>query len=218
MELPFSIEQFYDVFRAYNTAVWPTQVILLALALIAVSLVFVRQRWSEVVISAILALLWLWLGLAYHFAFFATINPLAYGFAALSVAGGLVFVWQGVIHRRLEFKWHPGGRSYAGLALIVFALAVYPAWSVYAGHSYPALPTFGLPCPTTIFTIGLMAFLVAPYPRGPLVVPVLWCLIGGQAVFLLGVPPDSGLFAAAAMGIVLLWRSKAVRNQAIPLR
>lgn len=31
------------------------------------------------------------------------------------------------------------------------------------------LPTFGLPCPTTLFTIGLLAFVVSPYPRSTLV-------------------------------------------------
>ena len=212
MQLPFSIEQFYDVFRAYNTSIWPAQVLLLALAFVAVALVFVRQRWSDVVISAILALLWVWLGLAYHLAFFTAINPVAYGFAAVSVAGGLVFFWQGVVHRRLVFHWSPGGRAFAGLAVVVFALAVYPAWSVYAGHGYPALPTFGAPCPTTIFTLGLMAFVVAPYPRGPLVVPVIWCFVGGQAVFLLGVPPDAGLIAAGFMGIFLLWHSQVAET------
>ncbi len=93
--------------------------------------------------------------------------------------------------------------------LVVFALVVYPAWSVYAGHSYPALPTFGLPCPTTIFTVGLFALLVAPYPRSTIVAPLLWCLIGGQAAFLLGVPADLGLLFAAAVAAVLLAQPRA---------
>lgn len=56
--------------------------------------------------------------------------------------------------------------------------------------------------------------MVTPCPRSPLVVPVLWCFVGGQAVFLLGVPPDSGRIAAWVMGIFLLWRSKLVKKQA----
>ena len=89
-----------------------------------------------------------------------------------------------------------------------FALVVYPAWSAWAGHRYPAMPTFGLPCPTTLFTIGTLAFLVAPYPRSPFVVPVLWCLVGVQAAFLLGVPQDLGLMVAAVAGIVLMARPR----------
>ena len=159
-------------------------------------------------ISAILAFLWAWLGLGYHFAFFSSINPLAYVFAALSLAGAGVFVWQGVICRQLQFRLDSGTRRWVGVGLIIFALVVYPAWSYYAGHRYPTLPTFGLPCPTTIFTLGLLAFLVRPYPRSPLVIPILWCFVGSQAAFMFDVPQDLGLVVAGVVGIVLLARSK----------
>lgn len=213
MQLPFSVEQFYHVFRQYNTTLWPAQVLLVGLALMAIALVLVRRRWSGVAVSSILAFLWAWLGLAYHLAFFTAINPLAYGFSAVSLAGAAIFFWQGVVRRKLDFRWAPSARAVVGLILIVFALIVYPAWSIYVGHSYPAMPTFGVPCPTTIFTIGLLSFAVAPYPRSPLVVPVLWCFVGAQAVFLLGVPPDSGLVVAGVAGTVLFLRAKVVATQ-----
>ena len=176
-------------------------------AIAAIALVLVPRRWSGVGLSAILAFLWAWIALAYHLAVFTRINPLAYAFSALSLAGALAFLWQGVVRRRLQFAWVGGGRAIVGTGLIVFALVVYPAWSWYAGHSYPAMPTFGLPCPTTLFTIGLLAFLVPPSPRGVFVVPILWCFVGGQAAFLLGVYPDLGLLAAGVIGVVLAWRS-----------
>lgn len=206
MQLPFTTEQFFDVLRAYNTSVWPAQVLLLALAVAAIILVFIPRRWSGEAISAILASLWAWLGFTYHLTFFAPINPLAYVFAAVSVAGSLVFIWQGVIRRRLEFIWIFNVQSSVGLVLVIFALVVYPAWTTLSGHHYPALPTFGLPCPTTLFTLGLLGFATPPYPRSPLVVPVLWCFIGAQAAFLLGVHADLMLIVAAIFGIVLLTR------------
>ncbi|MDO9196319.1 DUF6064 family protein [Rhodoferax sp.] len=209
MQLPFSIDQFYGVFREYNTALWPAQVVLVALALAAIALVLVPRRWSGVAVSAILAFLWAWLGLAYHLAFFTSINPLAYAFAGISLAGAGIFFWQGVVRRTLDFRWTSSARSWVGALLIVFALVLYPAWSYYAGHRYPAVPTFGLPCPTTLFTIGLLAFLVAPYPRSPLIVPVLWSFVGVQAAFLLGVPQDLGLGVAGVFGLVLIARARA---------
>ena len=117
-----------------------------------------------------------------------------------------MFVWQGVVRRRLTFQWAPGPKAMSGVTLIVFALVVYPVWSAYAGHPYPATPTFGMPCPTTIFTIGLLCFAVPPTPRSPLVVPVLWCAVGSQAAFLLGVQPDLGLIATGVVGLALLLR------------
>jgi len=41
---------------------------------------------------------------------------------------------------------------------VTIALAVDPAWSVLAGHRFPGFPTFGLPCPTALFTTGMQAF------------------------------------------------------------
>ncbi|HWR87218.1 MAG TPA: DUF6064 family protein [Acidiferrobacterales bacterium] len=207
MALPFTSEQFFGVFATYNDAVWPAQLFLLALAVLALAFVAFPRTWSGWAVSAILAFLWAWLALAYHLAFFASVNPLAYVFAAVSAAGALVFVWQGVVKRKLHFQFARSARVAVGAALVVFALFIYPAWSIYSGHGYPAMPTFGLPCPTTLFTIGLLAFLVSPYPRSSLVVPVLWCLVGAQAAFLLGVWQDLGLLVAAAVGAVLIARS-----------
>jgi Family of unknown function (DUF6064) len=204
MPIPFTVDQFYGVFTQYNQALWPVQVFLVALALAAVALVLKPQRWSGVGVSAILGFLWAWIAVAYHLAFFASISAPAYAFAVLSMGGAAVFVWQGVVRRRLAFAWTPGWRAAAGATLIVFALVVYPVWSALAGHRYPATATFGLPCPTTIFTIGVLAFAARPSPRSPLVVPLLWCLVGAQAAFFLNVPPDLGLIAAAAVGIGLL--------------
>ena len=204
MALPFTVEEFYGVFRDYNTAVWPAQWFLGALAIAALAAVLRPRPWSGVAVSAVLGVLWAWIALAYHLAFFARISPAAYGFAALSSAGAVVFFWQGVIRRRLDFRWAPGTKGAGGVVLIVFALVVYPVWSSYAGHPYPATPTFGLPCPTTIFTIGLLCFAVPPTPRSPMIAPLLWCLVGAQAAFLLGVQPDLGLIAAAVVGMGLL--------------
>jgi len=204
MQLPFTVDQFFGVFRDYNEAVWPAQLLLMGLALAAVVMALVPRSWSGLVVSLILAFLWAWLAVAYHFLFFSRINPLAHVFGAVSFAGALVLGWHGVIRRRLRFAWAGGVRAATGVLLVVFALVLYPVWSWFAGHRYPAMPTFGLPCPTTIFTLGVLAFLTTPYPRSPFVVPILWCVVGAQAAILLGVPQDLGLVVAGIVGLALL--------------
>jgi hypothetical protein len=174
MQLPFTVEQFFGVFRAYNGAVWPAQILLLVLAALVVIFIALRRSWSGVAVSAILAVLWIWLGAAYHLAFFARINPVAYGFGALSIVGGLMFAWHGVIRRHLEFSLGKSLHAGIGIALLVFALLVYPIWATLAGHGYPELPTFGLPCPTTIFTIGVLALASGTSVRAVFTVTILW--------------------------------------------
>ena len=207
MELPFTAEQFFGVFRAYNTTLWPVQLFLLSMAGLDIVLVMWSRRWSGAGVSAILAFLWGWMGLAYHLAFFTSISTPAFALAAVFLVGALVFFWNGVIQRRLDFRWQAGARGVTALLLVVFALVVYPAWSHFAGQPYLETPTFGLPCPTTIFTMGLLACLVRPYPRSVLVVLLLWSLAGVQAAFLLSVPQDIGLAVVAVVGLVLVWKA-----------
>ncbi len=211
MNIPFTSAEFYGVFSAYNTAVWPMQLLLMALGVLAVVLLIRQRKNASVGISAILAFLWAWQALAYHLAFFTAINPLAYVFAVVFMVGAAVFFWQGVVHRRLNFTptgITNGWRARAGWSLMIFAGFIYPAWTYFSAHHYPTFPTFGLPCPTTLFTIGLLAFLVKPYPRSVFIVPVLWCFVGSQAAFVFDVQADLGLIVAGVLGLVLIVQSK----------
>jgi Family of unknown function (DUF6064) len=211
MNIPFTSAEFYGVFTAYNVAVWPMQILLLGLGVLAVAMLTRQRKNASVGISAILTFLWVWQALAYHLAFFTAINPLAYLFAAVFMAGAAVFFWQGVVRRRLSFKPTSGWRLSAGWGLMIFAWFIYPAWTYFSGHRYPAFPTFGLPCPTTLFTIGLLAFLVKPYPRSVFIVPVLWCFVGSQAAFVFDVQADLGLIVAGVLGLVMIWQSSHLK-------
>ena len=94
MSIPFTSEEFYGVFSAYNLALWPAQVFLLGLGLgvIAIALLALQRSYSSVCISGILAFLLAWQALAYHLAFFTAINPIAYVFAAVFMGGAAVFL------------------------------------------------------------------------------------------------------------------------------
>ena len=102
MQLPFSLEQFLSVFVAYNTAVWPMQIALILLAVLAIGLCFRAQVPSRS-IAAILGTLWLWTGVVYHLTFFRTINPAAVAFGGLCIAGALFFLYAGVFKQTLKF-------------------------------------------------------------------------------------------------------------------
>jgi len=207
MNLPFTVNQFFDVFRQYNEAVWPAQIVLILLAIVAVGLCIWRRPHTDRLISGILGLLWAWTGIAYHLIYFTAINKAAFGFGAVFLVGSGAFVWAGVVKGQLAFtSTKTIGRILGGI-LVAYALLVYPALSVMLGHSYPTMPTFGLPCPTTIFTIGMLCFLAAPFPRYILVAPILWSAVGSQAAFLFGVYADFGLLVAGIVAVYLLAES-----------
>ena len=106
----------------------------------------------------------------------------------------------------LRFRLRRDARTVLSLAMILYALLLYPALGALAGHAWPAVPAFGVaPCPTTIFTIGLLVLAPWRVARWLIVLPVLWSAAGGSAALLLGVPQDYGLIAAglAALAVAL---------------
>jgi hypothetical protein len=203
--LPFTVDQFFAVFAAYNDAIWPAQVIAYLLGAVALWAIFAMPRWTGRMVATVLAVLWVWNGLAYHLAFFAPINPAAYGFAALFILQGLLFFWHGAIAGRLRFVGRIGWRGALGIALIAYAAAIYSAVGYLLGHSWPGLPIFGVaPCPTTIFTFGVLLLASGPLPLWLIAIPILWAAIGATAAVLLDVPEDLGLLASGLLGAALL--------------
>lgn len=73
-----------------------------------------------------------------------------------------------------------------------------------AGHRYPVTPTFGLPCPTTILTIGLLAWTGFRTSPALWIVPLLWTMVGGSAATLLGMHEDLALPVAGVVGAGVL--------------
>jgi hypothetical protein len=196
--LPFTREQFINVFADYNNAMWPMQVFAYLLGVImagslAVALVRaprVTNKKISYLIGFGLALMWAWAGMGYHGLFFSTINTAAFFFAALFVLQALLLIYF-TIRYRLEFASTPGISRWIGWTLIVYALLIYPLAGILSGHRYPEMPMFGTtPCPVTIFTVGLFLLAQPRVPRALLLIPFLWSLLGGSAVFVLGVTQD----------------------------
>lgn len=206
MDLPFTTEQFLAVFRDYNTAIWPAQIGAYLLGIGALGLAGRDSSTSDRLICLILAVFWGWMGAVYHLAFFRTINPAAVLFGALFLVQGGLFVYVGVRRDGLAFRVRSDRYGWAGGLFIAYALVVYPVIGAQLGHGYPQAPMFGVaPCPTTIFTFGLLLWTRGRVPLGLLIIPTLWSLVGFTAAVTLGMLEDTGLLVAGLLGTGLLW-------------
>lgn len=194
-QLPFTVDEFLAVFAQYNRAFIVVAVVLW-LSSVGVLVGAAREpgRFSRA-LSVFLAALWLWNAVAYHATFFTSINPAAWLFAGLFTGQALLFAATG---RKIEYFSATGLREATGVALVVYALA-YPFLTLASGHTYPATPTFGVPCPTAVLTIGVLITARGGPPARLAIIPILWAFIGGSAALLLGVPTDYVLLAAGLM-------------------
>ena len=202
--IPFTFDQFLNVFEQYNVAVWPAQVFLSTIGMFAISLVLSRKSDLSRIVSLILSLFWIWMGIVYHLWFFSAINKVAIVFAAFFVLQGILFFIAGVLNQQLTFCFSSNLYGIVGSVFLVYALIFYPAFGYWLGHRYPAAPTFGLPCPTTIFTFGILLWTIRRVPLYILAIPLAWSFIGVWATISLGMIEDFGLLVAGLLGSMLI--------------
>jgi hypothetical protein len=204
MNPPFTVEQFLGVFSRYNQAVWPAQIALNAVALLVITLAARPRAGSARWISGLLALLWAWMGIVYHWTFFRAINPAAILFGALFLLQAGVLFTDGVLRRGLAFRARADPFGLTGAVLITYALLVYPLLGALAGHGYPRGPTFGVPCPTTIFTFGILLWADGPVPLRAVAIPAAWSVLGLSAALSFTIVEDLGLLVSGVVGTALI--------------
>jgi hypothetical protein len=205
MQPPFTVEQFLDSFARYNEAVWPAQIVFYLVAALLVALSLLSTPASSRWISRLLALLWAWMGVVYHWGFFASINTAAYFFGGLFLLQATAFV-VAASRERLSFHFQADRYGVTGAVMVAYALIFYPIIGTLAGHGYPNGPTFGLPCPTTIATFGFLLWVRGRVPWWLLVIPAAWSLLAFSAAFQLGIAEDYGLLVVGVVGTLAVLR------------
>ncbi len=219
MRLPFTREAFFDLLAAYNTSLWPAVIALwMASALAWAWLVSSSGRSHDRWIGGLLAVHWAWSAIAYHAVFFTRINPAAWLFTVFFLVQAALFVWFGLIKRELSFRSSRTAWILVGRSLMLYAL-LYPAIAAVEHGSVVRAPTFAVPCPTMIFTAGVL-LLASSTRRSLTIVPIIWSAIGGSAAFLLGVSADYALpVAGAALALFAFQKPNTLSpNAASPLR
>ena len=215
MSQPFTIEQFTNVFHTYNLAIWPWQLLGYAAGLFVLFTLFKANPWFDRINNGILAGYWFLMGIGYHWIFFSKINKLAYAFGLLFVVQALLFLIFGVFKNEISFGIKKlDFYGFFGLLTVTYGMFIYPALGFIFGHVFPNSPVFGVaPCPTTIFTLGLLLLTIKRVPKFLLVIPLLWSLIGFLAAISLGVKEDVGLLIAGlAVTFLLFIRDKQKIN------
>jgi hypothetical protein len=211
--LLFSPRTYYRLFELYNAAIWPLQIVALALGVAILGLllrdVLLRDvAWRGRAIAAMLAACWLWVAWAYFLKRYETINWAADYFAGGFAVEALLLVWSGIALDRLRFRPRTDLIGLAGLCIFLFALFVHPLIGPLAGRAWLQVEFFGVaPDPTVVATLGA---LVAAHRTHweLLIIPLLWCAISGATLWTLQSPDALVVPAVAALAFVLAgWKT-----------
>jgi hypothetical protein len=212
--LLFSPRTYYRLFELYNAAVWPAQIVTLALGLAILVSIMRGGSWSGRVVSALLAALWLFVAWAYLLERYDTINWAARYFAIGFVVQAALLAWSGLILDRLRFGVGDiTGRI--GLALLLYALVIHPLIAPLTSRPWMQAEIFGLaPDPTAIATLGVLV--AVDRPRWHLLaIPFLWCALAGLTLWTMESPeaPIVPVLSVLAAGSVV-WKALARQRKA----
>jgi len=205
MDLGVDLEKLMSVFVEYNLATWPMQVFAYLAAHVRLYSAFKQTRCANNIALGILSFFWIWTGLVFCIFFWAPSYPAAYAFGILFIAEGLVFLLN-AMNPTLSFHAQRNQFTLVGGIVIAYAMVGYPLVGYFLGHVYPRSLPFGLvPCPTAVFTLGLLMLTDKKIPRFVLVIPVIWSVCAVIPV-ISGIYEDAGLILAGLLCIPMLWR------------
>jgi hypothetical protein len=208
--LLFSPRTYYRMFELYHQQIWPIQIVAIG-SVVAIPVLLRRDAdWARRTIAGLLAAWWLWVGIAFHLARYATINWAARYFAALFVVQAVLLVWQGVVRGRLCMVVSRDRAGWMAVGLLAVTVILEPVASRLAGRTWPQAELVGLtPDPTAIATLALLALVTPRSPRSLLVIPVLWCAIGAATLWALDSAEAWIVILAGISGIALAIRQRA---------
>jgi hypothetical protein len=201
-----------ETFSSYNQAVWPLQPVLWAIGVAVVALALKDVPWRGRTILVLLAVLWGWMAVAYQWKFVAQVSPLGKVFAGLFLAQAVLLLWFALRPATVHFRPQGDLLGIAGSFMVACALMIHPVLAIRAGHGYPAFPTFGVPSPTIIFTIGVMLW-AKPRPHEIfIVIPTLWTLSSVPSMLSLSAVQDWLLPIAVTFAAgFILWQKQVAR-------
>lgn len=213
--LLFAPRTYYRLVELHNAELWPAHIVAIALCLLLVAVAWRGGPLAGRAIAATLAVAWAFVGWRFHWHHYATINWAATYFAVAFFVQAALLLGVAALGGPARGA-APRARRYAGLALIVAALALLPLAALALGRPVRQLEAPGLsPDPTALVTLGLL--LMAPRAHGWLLaVPLVWCLVSTLTLATMGAAdawlPFAGAVVALASALALRARGeRAVR-------
>ena len=206
---PITFEQFLKLITGYNQAVWPMQIVAYILGISALFFAITETKYSSRIVSAILAFFWLWIGIVFSLIYVSKIMKLFIVVGILFIIQAILFLIVGVFKSNIPFRFRLDVYGAIGIIFIAYAIIGYPIIEYLLGRSYTQFLYIGLvPCPTTVFTFGLLLWMVKKLPKYILIIPFIISLDGLLAIPL-GVYEDIGMVIAGLLGtFMIIYRDK----------
>jgi len=199
--LLFSPRVYYRLFALHNHALWPAQLLTIAVGL---GMIYTLARPSAVrtrLTLVALGVLWIWVGWAFFWERYATINWAAPYIAPLYALQGVLLVAAGLSGNWLKISAPAWRVRSLGALLFATVLIGYPLITPAVGRPWAAAEVFGVaPDPTALATLAVLAVARDGLRWVSMVVPLLWIVVSAATLWTMQstefwIAPLAALFA-----------------------
>ena len=154
-----SANEFWGILEAYNTQIWPAQLVFFIIAIVLVAWLFLKPgKLSNASIKLYFVFSFGWIGIVFFMIFYSKSAGLvsSYFFGSLFVIVALLFAAD--IYRQKMVFCLPQANCQRWVTLILLLIALcYPLLSIALGRSFHGIIFPGtLPCPTTALALVLL--------------------------------------------------------------
>ncbi|MGM0982996.1 MAG: DUF6064 family protein [Pseudomonadota bacterium] len=176
--LMFSPRVYTRLFELHNQALWPAQLIALALGGMALLVLLRPGPRATRLVVLMLAAAWVFVAWAFLWQRYAPIHWGIDYIVPLFGLQALLLIALGCLRGGLRLPGHWSVRRGIGIGLFVYALALHPLIAVVTGRGLSGAEVIGLtPDPLAMATLAVVAMAEPARRVWPLlVIPVLWCL------------------------------------------
>src|SRR5690606_33584747 len=154
-----------------------------------------------------LGIIWIWVGWAFFWVRYATLNWAAHYVAPAYALEGLMLIAAGLLDQQFSFSSAAAFPRTAAIVLLAAILVGYPLIAPAFGRSWSAAEVCGIaPDPTALATLAVLA----ASPKGGrlvlMVIPLLWIVISTATLWTLQSPEYwiAPLAAVLALAIAFL--------------
>ena len=206
MTIFLPLEKFLSAFEVYKIAFLPIQILVYKITILAVVVLVPGIKLYSRIVSAILAFLWLHVGIFYHLIQFRSVHPATWIPGISFIFQGALLFLVGTIYANLDFQFTMKPLPVVGVLFILYDIIIYPLLSIPLDYTCSALPLFGTPpCPVTIFTFGIFLFTQKHFPTYLLIIPLLLATMAIHPIINTQIPHEYGLFITGVLGAILIF-------------
>jgi Family of unknown function (DUF6064) len=177
--LMFSPAIYWRMVERMNRELWPLPLAMVVLGVGLVWLAMSRRPWAGAGVAVVLAAVWLWVGWAFHWQRYASINWAAAYLAAAFVLQGVLLLAAAGARAAVRATPPSAVARRIGVALATAGVLVWPLIGLAEGRPVAQAEVFGLmPEPTALATLGLLMAAPLRFTRGLAAIPALSLLVG----------------------------------------